>query len=161
GASDNTLDASGFSGTALLSGGAGADTLQGGSGAGVLLGGTGSDVLLAGTGRGILIGGAGADTLTGGGNDDLLIHGATAFDANTTALLALLAEWRRTDRTYAQRVANLRSGKGYNGAYRLTTTTVKDDLFADALRGNAGGDWFWARLSGVADAILDRQPGEA
>jgi Ca2+-binding RTX toxin-like protein len=162
GAGNNTLDATGFAGTLLLGGGAGDDTLRGGAGPSILLGGPGADVLTAGMGRAVLIGGAGGDTLTGGANDDLLIHGTTAYDATAGALFALLAEWGRPDRTYAQRIADLRNGAGLNGPYRLTAATVPDDLFADTLEGGAGNDWFWAKLPpGVADTLLDRRPGEA
>jgi hypothetical protein len=143
GAGNNVLDAAAFSGAALL------------------LGGAGNDTLLAGSGRSVLIGGAGADTLTGGGNDDLLIDGTTAFDANAAALAAVLAEWGRADRTYTQRIADLRGGGGLNGPYRLTSATVVHDAFKDTLTGGAGSDWFWAKLSsGAADLLADRQTGE-
>jgi parallel beta-helix repeat protein len=81
GASNNTLDASGFSGQATLVGGAGDDSILGGSGNDVLNGedgndtldgGAGADSLDGGDGLDLLWGNAGADTLTGGlGNDSL------------------------------------------------------------------------------------------
>jgi hypothetical protein len=162
GPGDNVLDATGFAGQVLLAGGAGNDTLRAGPGGGVLLGGPGNDTLAGGAGRDVLIGGTGGDALTAGSNGDLLIAGSTAFDANGPALWALLAEWRRTDRSYAQRLADLRQGGGLNGGVRLTTSAVLDDLSRDTLTGGAGADWFWLKLPpGVVDALLRRRPGEA
>jgi hypothetical protein len=161
GAGNNLLDASAFSGRAELDGGAGNDTLRAAQGASILLGGAGNDTLTGGAGNDVLIGGAGADALSGGDGDDLLIHGTTAYDASWPALEAILAEWRRADATYAQRVAHLRSGGGLNGGARLSAATVLDDLFRDTLQGGAGSDWYWLKLApGVADALLGLEPGE-
>ena len=116
-------------------------------------------MLLAGSGRTILLGGTGSDTLTGGSNDDLLVHGTTAFDANTTALFALLAEWQRTDRTYARRIADLRSGKGLNGKYKLASATVTDDAFADACAATGatiGSGAMWDPASSIPFSTVRR-----
>src|SRR5262249_4533073 len=78
-------------------------------------GGAGHDVLPGGDGRDLLIGGAGNDRLDGGADDDILIGGATSYDVSDAALLALMREWGRRDRTYAQRVSALRLGGGLNG----------------------------------------------
>ncbi len=159
GAGNNTLDARGFSGKVILNGGAGSDALYAGAGGGVLLGGAGNDVLSAGAGRAVLIGGAGVDFLFGGAGDDLLIHGATAYDASTAALLAVLAEWQRSDQTYSQRIDHLRNGTGLNGAARLTAATVPDDASSgDQLTGGGGDDWFWAKLP--FDLLKDRKSNE-
>ena len=55
-----------------------------------------------------MIGGTGADLLQGGGGDDLIIGNGTAFDSDLTALLALMAEWGRTDANYETRVNHLK-----------------------------------------------------
>jgi hypothetical protein len=157
GAGNNVLDATTFSGAAQLSGGLGNDVLRASLAGAVLLGGAGNDTLLGNAGRDLLFGGAGSDSLSGGGGDDLLVQGTTRSDANWAALLAIQAEWRRTDLATAQRVAHLRSGGGLNGGARLSATTVLDDAFRDLLRGGAGADWYWSKLPpGVADAVLDR-----
>ena len=70
GAGNNTLDATGFSGTVWLYGGAGNDTLLAGSGNDYLDGGTGNDDLVGGAGQDVLIGMDGAgDTLIAGSGD--------------------------------------------------------------------------------------------
>ncbi len=74
---DNLIDASGFSGDAVLLGGAGNDTLLGGSGNDTLLSGSGDDALDGGAGDdiyGIGAGDSGSKTLTeavGNGSDTL------------------------------------------------------------------------------------------
>lgn len=179
GAGNNIMNASGFSGTAVLSGmngndfifgGAGNDWLTGGDGNDVLVGNAGNDTLSGGAGRDLLIGGAGADNgeadfvptgVDGGGGDDLLIAGTTAYDANQTALAAIMAEWT-SGNSYAIRVSNLRNGSGLNGSNVLRVasdtgagpTTVFDDDAVDNLRGQAGIDWFFA--SSLEDILLDR-----
>src|SRR5262249_113614 len=108
----------------LLRGGAGDDKLVGGPGDDILLGEAGDDSLVGSDGRDRLLGGSGADRLVASSNDDILIGGTTAHDKNTAALLAIQAEWLRTDLTYLQRIADLRNGGGLNGSVRLNTTTV-------------------------------------
>jgi Ca2+-binding RTX toxin-like protein len=145
---------------AWLFGGDGNDVLNGGGGPNVLVGGTGNDALNGGSVRDLLIGGTGADALTGGNGDDLLVAGTTSFDANEAALWALMAEWTSA-RDYATRTANL-TGSGTGGTFatrlngdhflRVTTqeatTTVFDDISADALTGGGGQDWFFANRQG-------------
>jgi hypothetical protein len=150
---------------AMLSGGAGPNKLNalGFTGPALLNGGAGNDTLIGGAGRDVLIGGNGSDTLRAGSGGDLLIAGYTAFDNNQSALLAILAEWQRTDETYAQRLDHLRRGGGLNGTARLTRpATVRDDVFADVLTGGAGQDWFWLTpRPGVPDTPRGRLPSEA
>jgi len=140
---------------ARLYGGDGNDVLIAGSGNDILVGGAGNDTLIGGDGRDILIGGLGSDTLLGGAGDDVLIGGTTAYDANYAALVALHAEWVRTDQTYAQRVAHLTDGGGLNGGYRLyvgwLSRTVYDDGAANTLTGGDGLDWFFANSSDTWD----------
>lgn len=76
GPSANTLDASAYSGRAILEGEGGDDTLTGGSGNDTLDGGAGDDVLDGGAGNDALIGGDGSDTLNGGDEADTLDGGA-------------------------------------------------------------------------------------
>jgi hypothetical protein len=144
-------------------GGAGNDTIIGNTLGNILIGGAGNDTLTAGPGRSLLIGGVGSDTIRGGHGDDILISGKTSFDAAPSALLAFLSEWQRTDRTYAQRVADLKNGGGLNGTNRLVWgTTVLDDGAADMLTGAAGLDWYFANIAGAGtrDTITDRNtPG--
>jgi hypothetical protein len=159
---------------AFLFGSDGNDTLDaGGSTANnVLVGGAGADVLTGGSGRDLLIGGVGGDTLKGGGGDDILVGGYTVYDADLTALCAIMKEWGRTTGAgadYNTRVKNLTDGTGspasrLNGSYFLTAKTVKtvyDDATIDSLYGEAGLDWFFARKSGTKkDKVNDLSTGE-
>jgi RTX calcium-binding nonapeptide repeat (4 copies)/Bacterial pre-peptidase C-terminal domain len=141
-------------GANLLFGGDGNDLLLGGTGNDVLVGGDGLDALFAGAGRDVLIGGRGSDLLCGGGGDNLLIAGYTAFDADAAALSAISAEWS-SNRSYEDRVANLRgvgSGSRANQNYFLkaagSQATIFDDLAGDILIGGSGRDWYFALLTG-------------
>ena len=138
----------------LLLGGADNDELWGNAGDDILVGGDGDDFLDGGPGIDLLIGGLGADDLHAGAGGDLLIGARTAFDANATALSAILAEWSSA-RSYETRIANLRgpgSNPRANGNYFLKTSgaqaTVFEDSATDALTGGSGRDWFFAQLSG-------------
>jgi FG-GAP-like repeat/RTX calcium-binding nonapeptide repeat (4 copies) len=159
---------------AFLFGSTGNDTLDaGGSTANnVLVGDAGADSLTGGSGRDLLIGGSGADTLRGGGGDDILIGGYTDYDANLTALCAIMKEWGRTTGSgadYNTRVKNLTDGTGspatrLNGSFFLsakTVHTVYDDAAIDSLYGEAGLDWFFARTGGkYKDKVNDKSSGE-
>jgi hypothetical protein len=95
----------------------------------------------------VLIAGTLASSLEGGADEDILIGGTTDYDRNPAALLAILAEWTRTDGInddYAARVANLTSGT--NGAPILNDITVRSNGRANTLGGNAGLDFFFANL---------------
>jgi Ca2+-binding RTX toxin-like protein len=150
---------------AILFGGGG-DTLdaQGSTAANVLVGGAGNDTLSGGSGNDILIGGLGNDLLHGNAGDDILIGGTTGYDANLAALCAVLREWGRSDASYSTRVNHLQGGAGgLNSGYLLTTATVFDDGVTDTLYGDAGSDWFFARVPGKApqkDLVQDRTSGE-
>ena len=139
-----------------------ADTLTGDASAPtMLIGLNGNDTLSGGQGRDVLIGGTGADWLDGDGvfggdGEDILIDGTTSYDnfsglSNAVDLVSILERWARTDRTYGQRIADIRNPAA--GA-RLDHTTVKSDSDVDTLRGQGGQDWFWA----VAGLIS--QPGK-
>jgi hypothetical protein len=118
-----------------------------GSSANDILVGNGGNLLTGGTGRDVLIAGTLASNLEGGADEDILIGGTTDYDRNPAALLAILAEWTRTDGInddYAARVANLTSGT--NGAPMLNDITVRSNGRANTLGGNAGLDFFFANL---------------
>ncbi len=139
-------------------GGSGGNRLTGNALGNILVGGAGADVLIGGSGRSVLIGGGGNDTVTGGSADDILIGGTTDFDARDGALQSILMEWQRTDRTYAQRIADLKNGGGLNGGIKLIFgKTVHDDGGSDVLTGGGGLDWFF---KGRRDRITDLQAGE-
>ena len=144
--SHDTLDASGSVANNVLVGGAGIDRLYGGSG------------------RDLLIGGLGADTLVAGSGGDILIGGYTNYDADLTALCAIMKEWGRTDADYNTRVKHLQGtlSGGLNGSYRLTATTVHDDNALDSLYGGAGMDWFFVGGNGKnkKDKVYNQVSGE-
>src|SRR5207253_1220740 len=83
----------------------------------------------------------GADNLYGGKDDDLLIGGTTAYDADATALAALLAEWDSSS-DYDVRIGHLWNGGGLNGTYKLNASTVFGDGKTDLMTGGNGRDWF-------------------
>lgn len=62
GPGNNTIDASGFSGSAFLAGGEGNDTLIGGKGFNVIHGGPGNDLIIGGPGNNVVDGGTGINT---------------------------------------------------------------------------------------------------
>ena len=69
------LDATMFSGSAILTGGIGNDTLLAGTGSSTLIGGAGNDSMLGGIGFDVLDGGAGNDKMDGGAGNDTLRGG--------------------------------------------------------------------------------------
>jgi RHS repeat-associated protein len=138
---------------AVIFGGTGTNTLSaaGSRANNILVGGPGKDSLTAGSGNDILIGGPGADVLHAGSGNDILIGGSTGYDANLTALLALMSEWGRADNTsYQQRVADLfnAGSGGLNGSYLLNSETVLADGTGNQLFGGSGQDWFWFSARG-------------
>jgi hypothetical protein len=146
----------------------------------ILLGSYGNDHIEAGGGPTLVIGGLGRDHLEAGSGGAVLIAGTTDFDRDVLALDTLLAEWSRTDESYAQKVANLSNGtvsgvspngQGMNGSNFLNanpsngTVTVHDDGAGNVLEGGDGLDWFFANLDGidnkgVMDRVKDLQPSE-
>lgn len=134
-----------YSTTVTIRSGYGDDTIYGGSGREILIGGYGDDTIHAGGGRDFVIGGIGADNINGGAGEDILFDGVTSSDYNDTALMSLMNEWKRTDRSYTQRISNLENGGGLNGNYRFNSNTVNSDYYSDTLTGGADRDWFWAQ----------------
>lgn len=149
---------------AILLGEAGNDTLdvRGSTANNILSGGTGTDSLLGGSGRDLLFGGIGADSLRGSDGDDLLVAAATDHDANLVALTALMAEWGRASINYATRINHLNgtTGGGLNGDYFLNASTVHDDNAIDQLYGDAGTDWFFAKVNGSNKDKVNSAAGE-
>jgi hypothetical protein len=136
----------------------GNDTLTGNDQQNILIGGAGDDTLTAGNGRSLLIGGSGKDKVIGAAFNDIVIGGSTTFDADHAALIAVLAEWARTDISPLARRRDLIKGGGKNGANVLVLgTTVIDDGQANVLTGSGGIDWFF---KGANDTITDLQSGE-
>ncbi|SFJ17171.1 SdrD B-like domain-containing protein [Planctomicrobium piriforme] len=136
-----------------------ANVLNGLDGNDILSGRGGADSLIGGSAKNLLCGGADGDILTGASSGDLLVGGTTQFDADTTALKALLSEWARTDLTYEQRIAHLQSASGgNNGSTVLNLATVFNDGIQDILTGNGDRDWFF---SSINDLVLDLNNGGA
>jgi hypothetical protein len=109
-----------------------------------ILVGNGGNVLTGGTGRrNLLIAGASASTLLGGDDDDILIGGTAAYDTDRAALLAIMAEWTRTDEDCGTRVFNLTHGVGVP---LLDATTVSGNGGGNTLLGRGGCDWYFGNL---------------
>ncbi|WP_020468671.1 beta strand repeat-containing protein [Zavarzinella formosa] len=131
---------------AVIDGGIGNDTIStiNSLANNILVGGDGNDKLTAGAGNDILLGGLGADILRGGNGSDLLLADKSAVEANTDALLQLMAEWGGGG-TYLNRVNHLRGtlAGGANGTVVLSPATITKDTLADQLFGEGGAeDWF-------------------
>jgi len=142
---NNTLDARGAAGPAILSGG------------------MGNDILWGGSGRNLLFGGGGSDVLNGGSGGNLFVGGTTSYDGNLAALLALEAEWSRTDADFLTRIAHLNGSAagGLNGAYQLNNQTVFADAALDSLYAGPGPDWLFAASVGTNPAqIYGLLPGD-
>ena len=71
--------------------------------------------------------------------------------AEIRMLRTIGAEWWRTDATFAQRIAHLKTGGGLNGSAVLTAATIDNDSAADQLYGQGGNDWFLAPASEIKD----------
>lgn len=154
-----TINAAAFTGKVTLLGGAGNDSLLGGGGNDVLLGNDGDDTLLGTAGRDFLVGGLGADLLIGGSGEDLLANGtlSAAYDVLGPAFASVIAEWSRTDTSYGQRVASLKTGGGLNGTNLLDGSSLLDDADADIFNGGLNLDWFFAGTVDTLTDILDEQ----
>jgi hypothetical protein len=138
--------------------GGGTDLVQEGGGSSVFVGGSGVETLIGGKRRNLSIGGLGTATLEGRGAGDLLVGGATAYDNDEPALLAILKRWSRGD-NYAERVAAIQGTGEHDdlGPYFLNLGTVYDSGAHDTLTGNGGRDLFFA---GLNDIITDLQKDE-
>lgn len=131
GASNNTLDASAFTGIVTLFGGAGNDILRGGDGDDSLLGEGGNDTL---TGNG------GTNELNGGDGTDQV---AASSDVDFTLLAAELASVLGTDNLTSIETAKLTGGNGDNtldASGFAGKTTLQGGNGADTLIGGSGAD---------------------
>ena len=91
-----------------------------------------------------MIGGFGADVIKGENDDDILVANSLTFEDDPAALQAILTEWT-SSRSFAQRIANLKStgtGPKANGTYLLNSSSLIDDNAVDTLFGSSGSDWF-------------------
>lgn len=123
-------------------------TIDAGAGNDIVVGGAGNETIRGNTGRDLLIAGIGADLLDGGTGEDIVIGGSTAYDANTTALTALMAEWGRTDLGYAARLDHLLWGGGLNGSTRLDFAAVTSNGGVNTLTGGTVDlDLFYGSLA--------------
>jgi Ca2+-binding RTX toxin-like protein len=151
GGNDQIVVSSAITLTAELHGGTGNNLLVGGGGDNILVGGSGANILIGSGKHNVLIGGLGSDLLIGSG-DDLMIAGATAYDANSVALGAILAEWDRP-LALASRIADLSTGISANGqTIALNAATILNDLAVDILMDLGSDAWF---LVDRRDVVLD------
>ena len=91
-----------------------------------------------------------------------IVRGTTTYDILGAAFASVIAEWRRTDQIYTQRVAHLKSGgvDSFNGTNFLNATTLIDDVFTNSLTGGLDNDWFFGKTSGtLLDKLTDRIAG--
>jgi hypothetical protein len=119
----------------------------------------------------------------GNAGEDILISGYTSFDANDTALKAILAEWTSA-RSYSQRLWNLSQGTAasgldsskknnrLNGNWYLigndgSSQTVFNDNDVDTMTGNQDKDRFLGNSladkpsnAGAIDQVIGKQTGE-
>jgi hypothetical protein len=145
---------------AVVRGGAGNNRLTGNSSFDILVGGAGGNIIQGGAQSSLLIGGSGPSRITGGDGGNIEVGGHTAYDGNFQALLSILAEWIRTDETYALKIAHIRGTLkgGLNGSAHLNAQTVVTRSAGDVLFGGAGRDWFWvARRSEILDLESDER----
>lgn len=98
-----------------------------------------------GTASGSAGGVARVRNVVGSPGDDPLVGGATDYDLDADALLAIQAVWTRRDDDYATRVANLRSGS-VDAPALLGTTAVRSGG-GHTLTGGAGRDFFYANIA--------------
>jgi pimeloyl-ACP methyl ester carboxylesterase len=159
---DVVVDLSLNSATAIGQGVFHIQNVTGSEGNSLIVGDTNPNVLIGGTGRSILIGDAGADTIIGGGGDNILIGDSTIYDQNMTALLAINAEWTRTDLSFEQRLAHLISNGindgRLNGSYVFNKKTVFSDGSVDTLTDGGGLNWVFVTLG--EDVWSSKKPGD-
>jgi Ca2+-binding RTX toxin-like protein len=136
---------------AVLYGEAGNDTIKGGGGNDLLDGGVGNDKLTGNGNRNVLIGGLGQDTLYGTKNSDILIGGTYVYSADLDTVFSLVTDWK-SSASYAQRVADLRTGGSY-GLFAINKQTVLDDKAVDYLYGYQAQDWFWIFALDTTDKL--------
>lgn len=151
GTSDNTIDASGFTGTASLLGGDGNDVLVAGTGAATLDGGSGNDTLTGGKASDSLLGGNDSDLILESGNGSITatatqLQGAKVFGTDTYSGIERIqltggSSANRFDLSLFSGVVAL---SGAAGNDTLTGTANNDALLGgdgnDVLKGGLGND---------------------
>jgi Ca2+-binding RTX toxin-like protein len=139
GASANTLDASAYTGNAVLSGLGGNDTLIGGVNDDVLTGGDGDDALTGGLGDDALLGGTGTDTLIETGNVNFVLTDAALTGLGTDALDSI-----ESAQLTGGAGANLLNASAFTGNALLAGMGGNDSLLGgtgdDTLQGGDGND---------------------
>jgi hypothetical protein len=97
----------------------------------------------------------------GSGNGDILIGGTTAYDLDQNGELeAIMAEWTRTDLSYADRVNHILNGDDALDPYPLNASTVFDNGAANTITGNASGIVSNLYFVTNSDVITDLTAGE-
>ena len=136
---NNTINASGFSGNALLKGGGGNDTLTASASATTsLLGEVGNDTLIGNAQGDVLVGGEGYDTLTGNGGADVFLLNTndaahdTITDFNQAQGDLIVIDTTAFGKLYESDLANFRIGSSngngeiYYGSNKLATINGSD-----------------------------------
>jgi hypothetical protein len=134
-----------LAGTATGTGGvSNVENVLGSQGNDILVGDANANLLVGGGGRNLIIGGGVADRIVGGRGDNILIGGTTIYDAEVAALVAIMAEFTRTDEGFDLRVSNIQNGRGLlkGTGIRLNRTTVHADGSPDQLWSGLGRNWF-------------------
>jgi hypothetical protein len=157
--------------TGLTGGVSNIQQVHGSIGNDLLVGDGATELLSGGTGRNIIIAGASNAHLLGGGGDNILIGGATNFDQNMDALNDVMTEWLRTDLTFHERVADIRSGgtsvpknkppsvlKGTG--FILNSRTVHDKSSANILTGSSGSGNSWFFWDPADDNLQNKKKGD-
>jgi hypothetical protein len=139
--------------------------VTGGGGDSILVG-DGNEDLTGGTGHNLIISGGGTGQLTGGGAGDLIIGANVTYASDPEPqaqmeLQAILAEWTRTDLSYAQIVHRIKKGNDPMDPYPLTPgTIVYDNGAANTITGNGGNGVLNLFFVTANDQITDHQKGE-
>jgi Ca2+-binding RTX toxin-like protein len=147
---------------ALVLCGSGNTFVRTGGGPSIVVSGDGESAIEGGAGRNVLIGGQGHVSLKAGPRGDILIAGSTDYDANISALRAILRAWAAPDIAYADRVARL-SGKqidNLNGPL-LTPAHIHRSRGGNLLEGGPNFDWYFGRQDAShGDDFKNRAAGE-
>ena len=148
GSTGRTIDATGFSGSTILTGCTGNDTLEGGSGTNVFIASSGIDTLVGGAGNDTFKFNAdsplGTDTITGNGGTDTLDFSATALPV-TVNLATLSPSIQVVNANLSLRLMdNLEDLIGGSGNDVLTGNSVNNVIAggpgADIINGGLGNN---------------------
>ena len=137
----------------------GNDIFYAGSGNSVLVGGSGTNTLVSGRGYNLLIAGSGGgNEILGTQGDNIEIAGSTNYDANETALAAILAEWstNASPANYDVRVHAVALEMIALGM------TITPGAGCDSLYGGSGEDTYFAqtKLAQCGDYIYGLKSSE-